>query len=208
MSDRHADRIRTASQYSCEWLYVEKKVDKLSPGSLKAWAERSTHSSRPLLFFLLFPPPLPSPNPRRTTASHPPSLLTHHYILLLLLRELNVICALSAVLSPIPRVLSLFLLRSFYFHLVSSVLLPSCSLCCPLGYEDDVETLMLLGHTRPCVRLDMCTDNRVGRFSVSYCDSKLNFEHVKKDILQFFTHELNFHSKSVTQIFDVLKSCV
>lgn len=44
--------IRTACSHSCGWLYVEKKVDKLSPGSLKAWAGRSTHSSRPLLLSL------------------------------------------------------------------------------------------------------------------------------------------------------------
>jgi len=66
------------TRYSCGWLYVEKKVDKLSPGSLKAWAERSTHSSRPLLFFL----------PLSHLCTHPPSLLTHHHLLLLLLRRL------------------------------------------------------------------------------------------------------------------------
>lgn len=63
------------TRHSCGWLYVEKKVDKLSPGSLKAWAERSTHSSRPLLFFL----------PLSHLYAHPPSSLTHHHLLLLLL---------------------------------------------------------------------------------------------------------------------------
>lgn len=50
-------RVARWIRHSCGWLYVEKKVDKLSPGSLKAWAGRNTHSSRPLLFFSLLHPP-------------------------------------------------------------------------------------------------------------------------------------------------------
>jgi len=80
------------SSHSCGWLYVEKKVDKLSPGSLKAWAGRSTHSSRPLLlslppvsllssstFFTDTPPPPPPPPFAPSSSS-------------------DVICALSAAL--------------------------------------------------------------------------------------------------------------
>lgn len=45
--------MHQGGRYSCLWLYLAKKVDKLSPGSLKAWAGRSTHSSRPLLLLRL-----------------------------------------------------------------------------------------------------------------------------------------------------------
>ena len=84
------------TRHSCGWLYVEKKVDKLSPGSLKAWAERSTHSSRPLLFFLPLshlssstfftdtPPPPSHPLPSPPLPPFAPSSSSMLYALFLL----------------------------------------------------------------------------------------------------------------------------
>jgi len=76
--------------------------------------------------------------------------------------------------------LSLFLLRPFYIHLVGSGLLPFFSLYClrrPLGPQNDVETLMLLGHTR---RVCMCERIKVVCTCMNtyelYQDSAVEFE--------------------------------
>lgn len=130
--------------HSCGWLYAEKKVDKLSPGSLKAWAGRSTHSSRPLLFssLLVLPPPPGRPGHLRYPQRSDRHLLPRVWMLYVLSRRVLL------PLFSLPRRHPLA--RSFYFHLVSRLPLPFFSLCClrpSARIEDDVGTLMLLGHT-------------------------------------------------------------
>lgn len=123
-------RQRTHTRHSCGWLYVEKKVDKLSPGSLKAWAGRSTHSSRPLLFF----PPCPS-------SSFPPSSLTHHHL------------HLPSPVSPLAAPSSPMLYALFLLHSLLAPLSPSTLYLCPfLSLSFSLLPTLALALLPPCIQ--------------------------------------------------------